>query len=176
MENLNFLVSENIYLQIIDEEDLNSIYKWKNNLELSNLIMAKPFTYTNEDVRRWFTNNYNDKNQILLWIYKKEENNIIWFIRLMFIDYINSNCELWIMIWNDKYKWKWYWKEAIELIIKYAFNNLHLSKIYLKVLSINLNAIKLYKKLWFIEEWILKKHFWYIDKYVDVLYFAKFNN
>ncbi len=50
-----------------------------------------------------------------------------------------------------------YWSKAIgsnvtKSLLEYAFNNLDLHKVYLRVLDYNLRAIKSYKKVGFIEE------------------------
>lgn len=59
------------------------------------------------------------------------------------LDWVNRNSELFIYIGDEEYWGKGYGTQALELIIKFAFNNLNLHMLYLEVFSYNKNATKL---------------------------------
>ena len=67
-------------------------------------------------------------------------------------------------------------KIALELALKYTFNNLNLRKITLDVISDNKAAIALYEKVGFVEEGLLKKHFYFDSMYYDVKIMSLFNS
>ena len=58
-------------------------------------------------------------------------------------------------------------------MIEYAFKELHLHKIMLKVFSYNTRARKNYQKAGFVEEGILKDEVYRNGNYYDIIYMAK---
>ena len=53
--------------------------------------------------------------------------------------------------------------------MNYAFKDLNLHKVYLRVLESNLNAIKVYDTCGFVKEGKLRSQFWVNGKYENVL-------
>ena len=70
---------------------------------------------------------------------------------------------------------KGYGSEALNLLIDYAFNNLNLHKVTLKVVDYNKQAIKLYEKKGFVKEGILKENILQNNEYLDVSIYSIFN-
>ena len=161
-----------VCLQVIETSDLEKIYTWKNDFELSNLIMSHPLPFSNHQIHEWFERNQDDRNQVLFGIYFVENHQIVGIIRLMFIDWISSNAELGIYIGDAEMRNKGIGKEAIQLILKYAFKQLNLSRIYLRVLESSNSTIRLYQGLGFIPEGNLRQHYWVNGKYENVLIFG----
>lgn len=61
-------------------------------------------------------------------------------------------------------------KEATKEILRIAFDDLQLNRIYLDVLCDNKRALRFYAKIGFIKEGIWKEHFYLHGKYRDVLW------
>ena len=89
------------------------------------------------------------------------------------IDYKNQKSEYGIFI-NNEYQGKGIASRASKLLISYVFSNLNLRKIYVHVFSNNLPAIKLYKKLGFEEEGVLKEETFKNGEYKNVIRMAIF--
>lgn len=163
------LHGNNIYLAAIEEEELSNIHKWKNDIALLDDVKGYHILSTNADVKEWYTRNTKDKNQVLLGIYTSK-NDFIGIARLMFIDWISKTTELGIYIGEKDFKGKGHGKEAVSLLINYAFNELNFHKINLRVLESNLNAKNLYLKAGFEIEGIQKEQFWINGKYENVVF------
>jgi RimJ/RimL family protein N-acetyltransferase len=136
-----------IYLREITEKDIEVINIWRNDLNLIDLLGAN-FRYINiETDREWF-NNYmrNRLNQVRCSICLKENDELVGLVSLTSIDNLNKQAEFHIMIGNDEHQNKGYGKFAIKEMLKHAFNNLNLNRVYLYVLSNNLRAINAYSK------------------------------
>ena len=158
-----------IYLRVIAEKDLEMIYQWKNDRELIGMIAASPFPEAEFEVREWYTRNQSDKNQILLGIYGNDETMIKGIARLMYIDWINSNTELGIFIGTHEYRGHGAGTEAVSLLVDYAFNDLRLHRVYLKVGKSNVAAVRSYTKCGFEIEGTLRDHHWLNGKFEDMV-------
>lgn len=163
----------------ISLENAVEIVKWKSDPVLSDQIMSDYKIVTLAEVESWIKKNSCDPNQILNGIFLDLDGKkiIIGVIRLMFINYESLNAELGIYIGESKFQGLGLGKEALLLIVNLAFRKLKLRKIYLKVNTVNKRAIKLYKNIGFIEEGVLREHYFnrLSVKYEDVVYLAIFN-
>ena len=85
------------------------------------------------------------------------------------IDKGNNKAEYGIFIGEQNFCGKGYAKLASELILKIAFEELLLNRVYLSVMFDNMAAIKTYKKVGFVQEGILKEDFFRENKFIDIL-------
>lgn len=172
------LEGKNILLRPIREEDIEKFYIWRNNIEIKNDALMHPFPVTIHQEKEWFQKIAlsKDNRLIFLGIEYKETHELIGFVKLFDINWINQNCYFGIVIGNQSFHGKGLGKEATKLIIEYAFKNLNLKKILLEVVDINIKAIKLYKKLGFDEEGLLKRQVMIDGKWKNVLIMSLFKN
>lgn len=180
MENMEkertVLSGDQVCLKTLEDKDLEYIYKWKNDWELSRLIKAYPLPIARYEIQEWLKKNYSDKNQIFLGIYLKDYVSIIGVVRLKYIDWISRNAELGLYIGEDKYRSRGLGKEALKLLLNYAFMEINLHKITLTVLDYNVSAINLYKSCGFTKEGLLREQFWVNGKYENVLLMGLLRN
>ena len=85
------------------------------------------------------------------------------------VDWKNRNAELGIAIWKKDYWGKGYGADAIKTLLKYAFHELNLHKVYLRVYDFNKRAIRCYEKAGFKKEGILREVFWRNGKWHDTI-------
>ena len=90
-------------------------------------------------------------------------------IYLRKIDWIPRHAELFIWIGEPDQRSKGYGQAAIRLLIKHAFEDLGLRRMYLTVVEDNRPAIRAYEKCGFILEGKLRKHFFAGGKFHDLL-------
>lgn len=171
------LCDSRIHLKSLEANHLSTIHDWKNDFLLASLVMAQPLPVTYSNVEVWWSNNYNDSQQILFGIFLNSEskdeieaNLPVGIIRLMFIDWISRTGDLGIFIGDPSLRKKGIGKAAIKLILNYAFKNLNLHKICLRVLSSNKGAIHCYQSLGFHTEGTQYEQFWTEGKYENVVH------
>ncbi len=155
------------------EKDIPYRVKWLNDDIISKYI----WTVSNEKTvlkkqEEWFRNYRKDKNKRFFTICDNEEP--IWFMWLSNISKINKNAELFIMIWEISYHWKWVWRLALNALIKIAFDKYNLHKLNLWVYEENLPAVWLYKSLWFKIEWRFIEEAFFDWKFHNTLSMAIF--
>ena len=145
----------NIYLSPLNVEDYEIITWRLNNPKITDGTHWWPRMITLQKEREWLeslSKNWNYTFEII----RKQWDKLIWIISLNNTNYINQTAELWISIWETDEHNKWYWTDAINALLSYAYNTLNLYNISLWVKTFNKNAIACYKKCWFKEVW--KKH------------------
>ncbi len=147
---------------------------WLNNKEV-NRYLESGGDYTLEKLKTFLKEQQN--KDILFWaIFIKSSNKHIGNIKIDPINHKNNSGEYGIMM-GDSSEWgKGYAKEASLRIIDYCFNELKLSKITLGVIDANRVALKLYKKIGFIEESIKKDYGIYDGRLCSSIRMVKHND
>lgn len=170
------LIGEKIKLRPLKIEDLEKTHEWRNNLELIKLTQGIRFPKTMEMDRDWFNQALNDKSNrnIYFGIDEIETGNFIGIIQLNSIDYISGTANWGFMIGETKNQSKGIGTEFSKLILNYAFNYLNLRKITSYIVDNNVISIRLFRKLGFNEEGILRKHYFVDGDYKDVLIMSLF--
>jgi RimJ/RimL family protein N-acetyltransferase len=76
-------------------------------------------------------------------------------------------CELGIAIGDKDYWGRGYGREAIDLLLKYAFRLLNMRRVWLRTSGSNLRAQRCFAACGFIEEGRLRKHIWTDNGFQD---------
>ena len=128
--------------------------------------------------RDWFNNALNDKSNrnIYFGIDEIETGEFIGIIQLNNIDYISRNANWGFMIGETKNQSKGIGTEFSNLILNYTFNELNLIKITSYIVDNNKISNKLFRKLGFIEEGVLKDHYFVNGEYKDIMIMSLFKD
>ncbi|WP_281184330.1 GNAT family N-acetyltransferase [Trichlorobacter lovleyi] len=166
--DIPLIPGENIFLRGIDEKDLNNVMEWRNRPKIKKCFFNRN-KLTVEGQQIWYENYLADAADHMFMIVTN--NNVpIGTMALSHIDLTSSKAEYGrALIAVDGYQGKGYAKEALLLILQYAFNTLQLNRVFLEVFSDNLPAIKLYKKSGFITEGLLRDHYNDGSQFRDVM-------
>ncbi|MBM7679326.1 RimJ/RimL family protein N-acetyltransferase [Gracilibacillus alcaliphilus] len=99
----------------------------------------------------------------------KQEDTPFGIISLIHIDYKNRNAECIIDIGDKTYWGRGYGKEALTVLLDYAFLEMNLHRISLRVFSFNDRAIHLYRKMGFQQEGISRQSLFRGGKWHDII-------
>lgn len=157
-------------------EDANKIALWKSDPILSHQLLSN-FQETDEDTAiDWVKTNSIDPNQCLQGIYVSKNNlySLVGIVRLMYIDYESLTAELGIYVGDQSNQNQGIGGGALDLMLKKAFIEFKLEKVYLKVVSYNERAISLYVKRNFKIEGTLRQHCYSNGSFHDVICMAIF--
>ena len=160
-----------VILRELQLDDVEDRYQWCLDKEvIKHLNMPNKYPpFSKDETRKWIemcinrTNGY-DQKAIL-----DNANNHIGWTDLKNFDHLNKHAELGITIGDKNYWGKGYGLAAMNEMLKYGFNQLHLNKIWLRVEIDNENAIKSYKRIGYIEEGILRQDRLRNGEFVDRL-------
>lgn len=153
-----FLVGEITYLRPITEADLTPKYRdWFNDEEVCQYNSHHRFPNYDENMHDYYERVIKSKQNLVLAICDKENDEHIGNIALENIDTLNQSAELAILI-GEKSRWgKGFGKCASKRLIKHAFEELNLHRIYLGTTDNNSGMEKLAESLGFTREGHLRE-------------------
>lgn len=137
-----------VYLRPINDSDSACIIKWRNSLSVKKYFIYQD-DLTLESQKKWIRTKVASGEVIQFMIINIFDDQPIGSIYLRNIDYKNNKAEFGIFIGDVSQRGKGFGVQATKLLIRYAFLEKKLHRIYLRVFSDNLNAISSYKKIGF---------------------------
>jgi len=159
------------------EEDIPYKVKWINNAE-NNTYLHYDLPLKEDKTLVWFkTIKYRTDRADYTIICNGEPAGLI---GLLNIDNKNKKAEYYICIADNKFKGKGVADIASELLVREAYEFLNLNKIYLFTELKNIRAQKLFERIGFVKEGLLKEDLIHdghkVDRYVYGLYLKEYIN
>lgn len=150
----------------IVKEDINLLNKWKNDFDVFKNLGGGFQPISIDQQSKWMDNMIDltgNNKRFMITV----SGHAIGVVGLYNINNINRNCEFGIYIGDKDYHGKGIGKEATQLVLNYAFNNLNLLKVKLLVNDDNF-AYKMYEKLGFRKIGYYEKERFVDGNYIDV--------
>ena len=164
--------SKEVIIRPLEKSDLNMDYQeWMYDPVATQFNSHGNFPMDLEDVTK-FLDSIKFKQKIVWSIFFKDI--YIGNAALQDFNWIDRNCEVAIFIGDKNYWGKGIGKQATQQLLSYITKNLKLHKIYLVVDKTNQAAIRLYHKIGFVEEGVLKDELFYSNKYLTMIRMAYF--
>jgi diamine N-acetyltransferase len=158
-----------VRLRALSKEDLPRLVEWRNDPEIKALLGGWSFPTLLEAEQEWFERARHDQATQRLAIEVLEDGLHIGNIGLYDIDWKNRKAEYGILI-GDKATWgKGYGFDASKALLDFAFFELNLHRVFLRVLAHHERAIHLYDKLGFQVEGRLRQDTFRGGAYRDTL-------
>jgi RimJ/RimL family protein N-acetyltransferase len=165
---MNMLQGSNVFLRKLEHDDLTRCLLWINDPEMF-ITMGVWGPRSKNEQDSWYKALEGSKTNIVFALCLKEGDSHIGNVSLFDIDYRSRNAGLTVMIPDRAHQGCGYGREAIKILCTFAFEYLNLHKLYCK--TDNPYAAKMYEKIGFVKEGILRKHTFRYGKYVDkILY------
>jgi diamine N-acetyltransferase len=140
------LQGQNIHLRALEPEDLEFVYAIENDetiWEVSNTITP----YSKFLIRQYLENAHQDiyeAKQLRLAICKQGTSEAIGLIDLFDFDVKNKRAGVGIIIQNETDRNSGFGKEALDLILNYAFGQLQLHQLYANIGTENKASLSLF--------------------------------
>ncbi|MGO4900963.1 GNAT family N-acetyltransferase [Bacillus sp. GM2] len=150
--------SSKVRLRKVTVEDAELYHIWRNDIEV--MRNTNPFLdiYSIEATRDFIEQVILGSNTAKSYmILERVNEKPIGITSLINIDHKNRNAECIIDIGEKDFWGKGYGREALTLLLNYAFLEMNLHRVYLRVFSFNKKAIRLYEKLGFSHEGISRE-------------------
>lgn len=162
------LFGEKVNLRALEPSDVDNFMGWINDREVTRYLLVGRWPVSRKAEEAWLERVLRDddpRNKVLA--IETKDGVYLGNIGLHNIDYISGVAELGIVIGRKDYWNKGYGTDAARTLIGFAFSNLRLRKIILRVFGGNIRAQKAYAKLGFKEVGRLKAHILRDGKYED---------
>ncbi len=172
---MNVLENNTISLRAPEPEDLDLLYIWENEPSIwqvsgtltpfSRFILKQYLEHAGKDIY--------EAKQLRLMIQLKKNHRPLGAVDLFDFDPHHRRAGIGILIAEPSDRRQGYAKEALETIIAYCFEKLHLHQVFCNIAAKNSASIKLFKEAGFVEcgrkkDWLFDGH-----SYQDELLFQK---
>ena len=157
-----------VRLRALDATDLERAYKWINDREVTRYVVAR-YPMSREDERRWLgegpTNGL--AAGVRLAIEARKDGVHIGNLDLHQVRPEDRKAGLGIMIGEKEYWSNGYGTDAIITLLRFAFGEMNLHRVWLHVFEFNDRGIACYRKCGFQEEGRLREHYYAEGRYWD---------
>src|SRR5262245_28735354 len=142
-----------VVLRPLRNSDRACSVRWRNDPEIRDNILGYRFPVTDAMEADWVAAVLKDQSRtrVVLAIEDKSDGALVGFVYLNNIDWFARNAEFGILIGERSRHGKGLAKDALALVACYAFRTLNLNRLYLRVVSFNKRALRLYPSLGFVE-------------------------
>jgi diamine N-acetyltransferase len=171
------LKGNNIYLRALEPEDLDFVFNLENNEDMWEVSNTQT-PYSRFLIKQYLENAHQDiyqAKQLRLAICKNDTFQAIGLIDLFDFDPANNRAGIGIVIENVANRHHGIGKEALSLLVNYAFIKLNLHQLYANIGSNNVASLKLFttfgfQKIGTKKDWTFQK-----GKYFDEELFQLIN-
>jgi len=166
--NVPFLIGGRVYLRPLDEDDLDRCLGWINDPEIV-VTLGRRTPMSRSMEREWLLGQYKSDRDLPLAIVLNDGDRHIGNVGLHAIDHVDRSAEFGLLI-GEKDAWgEGYGPEAGRLILDHGFRQLGLHRIFLRVYAFNDRAQRVYAKLGFLHEGVLRESYFRDGTFHDTL-------
>jgi len=162
-----------VMLRELAREDIPIVNRWRQDRDLVDGLGA-PARYISEDVdQAWFEEYLRRRgSDVRCAVLIQGEPEPVGLVSLTGIDAVHRRAEIHLLIGRRDLHGRGVGTEATRLMLKHAFGDLNLHRVFLSVLAHNAAAIRVYEKCGFVREGIARESAYKRGKYEDMLQMA----
>ncbi|KPV42945.1 GNAT family N-acetyltransferase [Alicyclobacillus ferrooxydans] len=147
-----------IYLDAMQESDLQIVTSWYGASDFLRHLDAIPAApQSPEKIRDWYKNRINQQNGFLFAVRHQDDDRLLGYVELDSILWSHQVSWLVIAIGEESDRGKGYGRDALNTLLRFAFDELNLRRIQLTVFAYNKGAVHLYESLGFLREGTFRK-------------------
>ena len=161
------LKARHVALTPLVAADIPVMFKWINNRE--QVLFNAPYRPVSDGQHAaWFEAIQQQKDTVIFGIRLLKKGNLIGSCQLRSINPIHRTAELQIRLGEIREGRQGYGTEAIRLLLDFAFKDLNLYRVSVHVFVTNEAALRLYEKVGFVREGVLRKAAYIDGQHVDM--------
>ncbi|MFY8108956.1 MAG: GNAT family N-acetyltransferase [Bacteroidia bacterium] len=162
---------EKVYLRILEEEDIPRTTSWINDEEISEIMGYLPVLSVSNQ-KDWYNSIKGAKDRFIFAICEKETNEHIGNVGLSNINFIHRHGMFNVFLKQKNTRSKGIGTEVTKLLLSFAFNRVNLNKVYLQTSERFIEANKMYLRLGFNKDGVMRQHYYSNGKYEDKILYS----
>jgi len=140
---------EKITLRALEKRDVEFLRALRNHPEMMPFHCSyMPVTEIQQE--KWYERTATDTRNVVF-IVEDPDGKAVGYVQMNGIDHKNRSVEIGIHL-SPQAQGKGYGKDAFRTLMRFAFREMNMHRVFLQVFAFNERAIELYKKLGFREE------------------------
>jgi RimJ/RimL family protein N-acetyltransferase len=164
---MNPFHGELVRLSPLDRESIPTYLSWFRDYDVQRWVkVAVPFTLEGETA--WYEKATTSEDIFPFEIHTLEDDRLIGSCSIFAIDHKNRSGELGIIIGEKDYWGKGCGSDAVLTLLRVAFGEFNLNRVYLRVLAENKRAIRAYEKCGFQHEGTARQALFREGQYHDM--------
>ncbi|NMC07038.1 MAG: GNAT family N-acetyltransferase [Candidatus Lokiarchaeota archaeon] len=171
-----FIIGARVSLQPFSQDDAPLLVKWGNDptsRQMARNTFPRTFDGTKKQLEEAATS-MPKNDMIWMAIWHNADAKVIGEAKFVRIEWTNRNAMLWVSIGDTTYWHQRLGRDAIMLMLQYAFEELAMHKVVAHVILDNTGAVSAFTDCGFSIEVTFKDHVYFDYKYHDVGAFAIF--
>ncbi len=162
------LRGKRIALCPLGKDDFPILFNWINERE--QVIFNSPYKPVHQDCHeKWRQKIVESNDTAIFGIRRLDDGSLVGTCQLHGIHPVHRSAELQIRIGETNERGQGFGFEAVSLLLRFAFDDLNLQRVYLHVFKDNLRAVKLYEKTGFKIEGTLRRAAFIGGAHKDIL-------
>ena len=160
------IAGEKVTLRAIEKRDVELLRSWRNHPEMRKYLFSH-MPVSEVQQAGWYERTASDShNQILM--VEDRTGLTVGYVQLSHIDHKNRSVEVGIHL-SPEAQGKGYGRDAFRTLMRFAFREMNMHRVYLQVFDFNSRAIALYEQLGFREEGRFRDAVFREGRYCDVV-------
>lgn len=170
---MTLLRGRNVYLRRLEPTDLEQTLQWVNEPEIF-VLMGVFGPRTSVAQQRWYEEVSLSQTNLVFAVCLQDGDEHIGNASIFDIDLRNRNAGLTVALPDRAHQGKGLGREAVDLLCCYGFDYLNLHRIYCK--TDNVHAGKMYERLGFVCEGVLRQQTFRFGEFVDKVMYGVLQN
>lgn len=167
------IYGEKTILRAVGVQDVDMLLNLINDPDTEKMLGGNSFPVSREAQLKWISSLENERDTLRCIISEKENpEQGLGTVILSDIDIKNGTAQVHIKLIGEKGRHKGYGTDAVQAIVKYAFNEMRLNCVYAEVLAHNSPSQRLFEKCGFYKEGIMRSRVFKMGTYVDVVSYS----
>jgi ribosomal-protein-alanine N-acetyltransferase len=144
-----------IRLTALRAGDSETMWHWIN--ERADVLPNAPYRPVGEGQHAaWFEAVQRDRDTVIFGIRPIDDDRLVGYCQLVNIHWVHRTGELSIRLGGEKDRGRGYGTEATRLLVDCGFKDLNLNRVEVHVFASNARAIRVYEKVGFVREGVLR--------------------
>lgn len=164
---------DKVVLRAVEESDNAMLLSLINDPDTEMMLGGSSWPVSEAEQLKWFEHQERSKDVLRCIVALQEDEKAIGTIILSDIDQKNATGHIHIKMSKDGGRGKGYGTDAVNTMVRYAFEELRLNCIYANILFYNEASIKLFERCGFKRDGVLRQRVFKKGKFIDMLAYSK---